>query len=51
MNGEDKISVLMPTYNDAKYISNAIESLLNQSYKNLELIVIAPLLASSFPEV
>lgn len=40
MNGEDKISVLMPTYNDAKYISNAIESLLNQSYKNLELIVI-----------
>jgi glycosyltransferase involved in cell wall biosynthesis len=40
MNGENKISVLMPTYNDAKYISNAIESLLNQSYKNLELIVI-----------
>ena len=40
MNGEDKISVLMPTYNDAKYISNAIERLLNQSYKNLELIVI-----------
>ena len=40
MNGEDKISVLMPTYNDAKYISTAIESLLNQSYKNLELIVI-----------
>jgi glycosyltransferase involved in cell wall biosynthesis len=40
MNGEDKISVLMPTYNDAKYISNAIKSLLNQSYKNLELIVI-----------
>jgi len=40
MNGEDKISVLMPTYNDAKYISNAIESLLNQSNKNLELIVI-----------
>ena len=40
MNGEDKISVLMPTYNDAKYISNAIESVLNQSYKNLELIVI-----------
>jgi glycosyltransferase involved in cell wall biosynthesis len=40
MNGEDKISVLMPTYNDAKYISTAIASLLNQSYKNLELIVV-----------
>jgi hypothetical protein len=40
MNGENKVSVLMPTYNDAKYISTAIASLLNQSYKNLELIVV-----------
>lgn len=37
---EPPISVLMPTYNDSKYISTAIKSLLNQSYKNLELIVI-----------
>jgi glycosyltransferase involved in cell wall biosynthesis len=37
---EPQISVLMPTYNDSKYISTAIKSLLNQSYKNLELIVI-----------
>lgn len=34
------ISVLMPTYNDEKYITNVLESLLNQSYKKWELIVI-----------
>ncbi|MEM3458317.1 MAG: glycosyltransferase family 2 protein [Candidatus Bathyarchaeia archaeon] len=35
-----EVSVLMPTFNDAKYICNAIESLLNQSYKKWELIII-----------
>jgi len=34
------VSVLMPTFNDAKYIGGAIESLLNQSYEKWELIVI-----------
>jgi len=34
------VSVLMPTYNDAKYIQCAIESLLNQSYTKWELIII-----------
>jgi len=37
---EPQISVLMPTYNDSSYILTAIKSLLNQSYKDLELIVI-----------
>ncbi len=37
---DPQISVLMPTYNDSKYISAAMKSLLNQSYKNLELIVV-----------
>jgi glycosyltransferase involved in cell wall biosynthesis len=40
MNRDPKISVLMPTFNDSKYISMAIKSLLNQSYKNYELIVV-----------
>lgn len=40
MNKEPQISVLMPTYNDSKYASIAVKSLLNQSYKNLELIAI-----------
>lgn len=35
-----EVSVLMPTFNDAKYIRNAIESLQNQSYNKWELIII-----------
>jgi FkbM family methyltransferase len=37
---EVKISVIMTSYNSAKYISNAIRSILNQTYQNLELIVV-----------
>jgi glycosyltransferase involved in cell wall biosynthesis len=51
MNGENKISVLMPTYNDAKYISTTIASLLNQSYKNFELIVIDNGSTDDTPEI
>ena len=40
MTEQPLISVLMPTYNDSKYIPRAIESLLKQHYKNIELIVI-----------
>jgi glycosyltransferase involved in cell wall biosynthesis len=35
-----EVSVLMPTYNDAKYITNSIKSLQNQSFQDWELIVI-----------
>lgn len=35
-----KISVIVPTYNTEKYIGRCIESILNQSYKELELIII-----------
>ncbi len=35
-----QISVLMPNYNCDKYISEAIESILNQSYSNFEFIII-----------
>lgn len=34
------ISVIMPTYNCGKYISLAIQSVIDQSYKNWELIII-----------
>lgn len=34
------ISVLIPTYNVEKYIFEAITSILNQTYKNLEVIVV-----------
>ncbi len=35
-----KVSVIMPCYNDGKYIREAIESVKQQSYKDWELIII-----------
>lgn len=34
------VSVVMPAYNSGKYITDSIESILNQTYKNIELIII-----------
>ena len=34
------ISVVMPVYNAAPYLSQAIESILGQTYKNRELIML-----------
>lgn len=34
------ISVLLSTYNDLPYLKESVESILNQSYKNFELILI-----------
>ena len=36
---DEKISVLMPVFNRQKYVRDAIKSILNQSHKNLELII------------
>lgn len=34
------ISVILPTFNHGRFISNAIESILSQTYNNFELIII-----------
>ena len=34
-----RISVIMPAYNASKYISEAIESILNQTFTNFELLI------------
>lgn len=35
-----KVSIIMPTYNGARYIADAIKSALNQTFKDFELIVV-----------
>ena len=36
----DKISVIVPVYNASKYLEKCLKSIINQSYKNLEIILI-----------
>lgn len=35
-----KVTVIMPCYNHAKYVGAAIESVLNQTYRNIEVLLI-----------
>lgn len=35
-----EISIIVPIYNKEKYIGNFIKSILNQSYKEFELILV-----------
>jgi len=35
-----KVSIIIPTYNRFKYLLNAIKSIYNQTYKNIEVIII-----------
>lgn len=36
----DKVSVIMPCFNDGDYIQESVKSVLDQTYKNIELIII-----------
>jgi glycosyltransferase involved in cell wall biosynthesis len=36
----EKVSIILPTYNCANYVGAAVESVLKQTYKNYELIII-----------
>ena len=40
MKNNELISVIVPVYNGQKYIDICVKSVLNQSYKNIELILV-----------
>jgi len=39
-NNSPEISIIVPVYNKSNYLRKCIESILNQTYKNFELILI-----------
>ena len=45
------ISVVVPSYNCARWLPRCIDSILNQSYENLEVIVVDDESADNTPEV
>lgn len=36
----DKISIIVPVYNGEKYLADCLQSIVNQSYQNLEIILV-----------
>ena len=36
---QELVSVIMPTYNASKFLADSIESVLTQTYTNLELLI------------
>ena len=40
MNVEPKVTVLMPVYNEEKYLPESIESILSQTFKNFDFLII-----------
>lgn len=37
---EQKVSIIVPVYNVEKYLKRCVDSLIEQSYKNLEIILV-----------
>lgn len=48
---EGMVSVILPVYNVEKYINRCIESIINQTYKNLEIILIDDGSTDSCPQI
>lgn len=40
MNYSPLVSIIVPIYNTAEYVEECIQSILSQSYKNIELILV-----------
>jgi glycosyltransferase involved in cell wall biosynthesis len=51
MHEKKKITVIMPCYNQVQYVRESIDSVLNQTYKNIELLLIDNLSTDGTKEV
>ncbi|MEG0697635.1 MAG: glycosyltransferase, partial [Algoriella sp.] len=40
MNNQPKISVIVPVYNTEKYLSKCLDSILNQTLRDIEVIIV-----------
>lgn len=40
MSGQPLVSVIIPNYNHARYLPERMESILGQTYKNIEVIIL-----------
>ena len=48
---EEKVDILLATYNGEKYVAEQIESILNQTYKNFNLIISDDCSTDSTPDI
>lgn len=47
----DKISVIIPVYNTEKYLKRCLDSIINQTFKNLEIIIVDDGSTDSSPQI
>ena len=40
MNNSELVSVIIPVYNSEKYLEECLESIINQTYPNIEIIAV-----------
>lgn len=51
MSGEPEVSVVIPVYNEEEFLSETIESVLDQSFQNFELIAVDDCSTDKSPEI